>query len=711
MNTSSRFEAVKRSSVAIGFLLLLAALVANALLTRRQLGLQIASQTKLNHSREILLQLTQTEDLLQDAETSQRGFLYTGDARYLSPYNDAMSHVDSQMATLAQLTADDPSVRARMPVLYELERNKMSELEKTMELNRQGWTAEAKALAAADPSLFMMRDIRAQIKAMQAGERSLEATRSAAYQGSVNVTIAYIYLTNLIAAVGAILLGFYIHGEISARESDAEKLRERERELLESQKHSQLFIEHAPVAVAMFDMEMRYVYASRRWLSDYALGDQQLRGVSHYEVFPEITDRWRRLYQRALNGEVLRSDAERFERHDGSVQWVRWEIRPWEDATNKIGGIVIFAEEITARKRDEEALRLSEERLRLANDVADVGTFDVELPSGKQTWSERFFELFEMYPNGSTPCNRDILNLVYPDDRKKVLDSMAAIKKGGRLDIQYRIRRSNGALHWIEAKGRGIFDEKGVPNRFLGVGADITERKRAEEALNRSENQMRALASRLQSVAETERLRISRELHDQLGQALTGIKMDLNWIVRKHSTPGAPWVPLIVESMRVVEATVATVRNLSAELRPQLLDTLGLRAAIEWDCEQFERRTGIICAVIAAEEPLRISADQSIAIFRIFQEALTNIARHAHAKRVTINIAMSEDQTVITIQDDGVGFSLDVLERQHSLGFVGMRERAALIGATFMLESSIGNGTAVTIGIPRLVPVLRVATV
>ena len=111
MDKSNRFEAIKRSSVAIGFLLLLAALVANALLTRRQLGLQIASQKKLRHSLEILLQLSKTEDLLQDAETSQRGYLYTGDSRYLFPYSQAMSHVDVQMATLAQLTADDPGVQ------------------------------------------------------------------------------------------------------------------------------------------------------------------------------------------------------------------------------------------------------------------------------------------------------------------------------------------------------------------------------------------------------------------------------------------------------------------------------------------------------------------------------------------------------------------------------------------------------------------------
>jgi PAS domain S-box-containing protein len=711
MDKSNRFEAIKRSSVAIGFLLLLAALVANALLTRRQLGLQVASQTKLRHSLEILLQLSKTEDLLQDAETSQRGYLYTGDSRYLFPYSQAMSHVDVQMAALAQLTADDPSVRDKMPVLYTLERKKLAELQKTMELDRQGWISEAKALAAADPSLFMMRDIRTEMNAMQADERSLEAARSATYERNVDVTIAYIYLTNLVAAIGAILLAFHIHGEIFARERDAEKLRSRERELLESQKHSQLFIEHAPVAVAMFDVNMRYIYASKRWLSDYALGDQQIRGLRHYEVLPEISDKWRKLHQRALHGEVLRVEAERFERRDGSTQWIRWEMRPWEDATNKVGGIVIFSEEITERKRDEESLRLSEERLRLANEVADVGTFDVELPSGKQTWSQRFFELFGMSPNGSVPGSRAILNRVHPADRERVLNSMVVMRRGGSLDIQYRIMRPNGTIGWLEVRGRGIRDETGLPTRFLGIGYDVTERKRAEESLNRSENQMRALASRLQSVAETERLRISRELHDQLGQALTGIKMDLNWIVRKHSTPEAPWAPLIVESMRAIEATVATVRNLSSELRPQLLDTLGLRAAIEWDCEQFERRTGIVCSVLAAEEPLRITEDQSIAIFRIFQEALTNIARHAHANFVAVSIGKSEEQITVTIQDDGIGFSLDVLEHQHSLGFVGMRERAALIGATFRLESSAGNGTTVTVGIPRLGPVLRVANV
>jgi PAS domain S-box-containing protein len=711
MSKGNRFDAIRSSGVATGFLLLLAALVANALLTRRQFGLQVTSQTKLSHSQAILLQLEKTGDLLMDAETSQRGYLYTGDPRYLAPYSQAMSQMDLQMVTLAQLTADDPAVRDKMPILYALEKKKLTELQETMELDRQGWIAEAKTLAAADPGLFMMRDFRAEINTMQAEERSLEAARSATYERNVNVTIAYIYLTNLVAAVGAILLAFHIHSEISVRERDAEKLRSRERELLESQKHSQLFMEHAPVAVAMFDVNMRYIYASRRWLSDYGLGNRPIRGLGYYEVLPETPDKWKGLHQRSLHGEVLSVEAERFERRDGSTQWIRWITRPWEDATNRVGGIVIFSEEITKRIREEESLRLSEERLRLANEVADVGTFDVELPSGKQTWSHRFFELFGMTANGSAPGTRAILDLVYPADRESVLNSMIVMRNGGSLDIQYRIMRPNGTIGWLEVKGRGVRDETGLLTRFLGVGNDITERKRAEEALNRSENQMRALASRLQSVAETERLRISRELHDQLGQALTGIKMDLNWIVRKHSTPDAAWVPLIIESMRAIEATVATVRNLSSELRPQLLDTLGLRAAIEWDCEQFERRTGIVCSLLAEEEPLRITEDQSIAIFRIFQEALTNIARHAHANFVAVSIGKSEEQITVTIQDDGVGFSLDVLERQHSLGFVGMRERAALIGAAFKLESSAGNGTTVTVGIPRLGSVLQVDNV
>jgi signal transduction histidine kinase len=277
---------------------------------------------------------------------------------------------------------------------------------------------------------------------------------------------------------------------------------------------------------------------------------------------------------------------------------------------------------------------------------------------------------------------------------------LTLVPTGKRLHLEYRIIRPDGELRWVESIGQTIFGDAGQPIRYLGVGYDITERKQIEDDLRRSEEQLRAFASRLQTATERERLRIARELHDQLGQALTGLKMDLDWIVRKHGASGDVWVSMVQDSMKVVDSTIALVRRLATELRPELLDELGLPAAIEWHTKQFEQRTGISCAVYVPEDALGISGDQKIAVFRIFQEALTNIARHARAQNVLVSLERERNDAILTINDDGVGFVVDPLEHTQSLGVLGMRERALLLGAQFLLKSAPGHGTKITLRIP-----------
>jgi PAS domain S-box-containing protein len=155
--------------------------------------------------------------------------------------------------------------------------------------------------------------------------------------------------------------------------------------LRESEGRLRLFVEHSPTAVALFDREMRYIQASRRWMTDYGLGVRDLHGISHYEVFPEIPDRWKEAHRRGLEGEVLLEDGDQFQRADGTVQWLRWRIHPWREANGLIGGIAIFSEDITARKRAEEALRQSEERFRVALKDSPITVFnqDQEL---RYTW-------------------------------------------------------------------------------------------------------------------------------------------------------------------------------------------------------------------------------------------------------------------------------------------------------------------------------------
>ncbi len=385
---------------------------------------------------------------------------------------------------------------------------------------------------------------------------------------------------------------------------------------------------------------------------------------------------------------------------DGTSRIIFGNAVPLFDESGKTRGAVGAFIDITERKQAENALRLNEERLRLAQQGASMGVFDVDLHSGERTWSPQMFQIFGRATDSPQPTAEDLLRMCHPDDRSLAQEQLVHMAAGKSLHFECRIIRPDGEMRWLEILGKGIVDAAGQPIRCVGVGRDITDRKRAEDYRRWSEEQLRALAMRLLTVAERERLRIARELHDQLGQSLTGMKMDLDWIVRKHGTGGDAWVPLVQDSMKVVDSTIALVRKIATELRPDMLDALGLRAAIEWHTEEFQRRTGIPCATHVPEGPLGILDDEKIAVFRICQEALTNIARHARAKHVVVNLERERNEAILTISDDGVGFPVNLLEHTQSLGVVGMRERALLLGAEFSLQSLPGNGTTITLRIP-----------
>ncbi len=385
---------------------------------------------------------------------------------------------------------------------------------------------------------------------------------------------------------------------------------------------------------------------------------------------------------------------------DGSSRIIFGNAVPLLDEQGKTRGAVGAFIDITERRRAEDALRLNEERLRLAQQAASMGVFDVDLHSGKRTWSPQMFQIFGRAIDSPQPGAEELLRMCHPDDRSLAQEQLVHMAAGKSLHFEFRIVRPDGGVRWLEILGKGIVDNTGRPIRCVGVGRDITDRKRAEDYRRWSEDQLRALAMSLQTAAERERLRIARELHDQLGQALTGMKMDLDWIVRKHGTGGDAWTLMVQNSMKVVDSTIALVRKIATELRPDMLDALGLPAAIEWHAEEFQRRTGISCAVHVPANILEISDDEKIAVFRIYQEALTNIARHAKAKHVLVSLERQQNAAILTVNDDGVGFRVDLLEHTQSLGVAGMRERSLLLGAEFSLQSSQGNGTTITLRIP-----------
>ncbi len=234
---------------------------------------------------------------------------------------------------------------------------------------------------------------------------------------------------------------------------------------------------------------------------------------------------------------------------------------------------------------------------------------------------------------------------------------------------------------------------------------EIAERQRAEQQLKTSLDQLRALTARLQSVREEERTSISREIHDELGQACTAIKMDLALIGRRLTKRQTPLRAKVDSAIQLVDSLIVTLRRIASELRPRTLDDLGLSAALESHAQEFESRTGIRCSVTLPQEPLHLDADRSTAIFRIFQESLTNVARHAHATRVEALLEMQNDRIIFQVIDNGSGFDPAEAKTRKSLGLVGMQERALLLNGDLKIEGAPGAGTTLTLTIPLPSPV------
>jgi len=259
-------------------------------------------------------------------------------------------------------------------------------------------------------------------------------------------------------------------------------------------------------------------------------------------------------------------------------------------------------------------------------------------------------------------------------------------------------------------------DERGEPIKVFGATQDVTELKQAEEKLKATTEQLRALSASVQSAREEESKRIAREIHDELGGALTSWRWDLEEIRDEMSMTLDPSQVATVRNkiegmIKLTETTLDTVRRLASELRPAALE-LGLVQGLEWQALQFENRTGIPVQLECAVEKIDLDNGQATAVFRILQEALTNIQRHAQATQVTITCREESGQFVLAIKDNGRGFGETEKSARESLGLLGMRERAHLTGGEINIESAEGEGTKITVQVPlansgRLRPVLQ----
>ncbi len=293
-------------------------------------------------------------------------------------------------------------------------------------------------------------------------------------------------------------------------------------------------------------------------------------------------------------------------------------------------------------------------------------------------------------------------DLIKPEDIKKYNASLENVKKSPNSEviIEYRINSHNGTEKWIREKMMNIYNNQ-LNERFIyGFLYDITERKETEEKLNISSEELRNLALYIESSREEEKKRIAKDIHDELGHALTALKLELMWLIKKKYLRQEVLYERTRKMNELIESTIRKVRSISSELRPSVLDHFGIVAAIEWQAAEFQKRSAVRCKVVVPNHELNLDEKYSTAIFRIFQEILTNIARHSKATRVDVHLEVENNELRLRVSDNGKGIKKENINSRQSFGLIGMYERATALGGKLTISGVSGIGTTVTLTLP-----------
>jgi len=297
---------------------------------------------------------------------------------------------------------------------------------------------------------------------------------------------------------------------------------------------------------------------------------------------------------------------------------------------------------------------------------------------------------------------KNFLDMIYSDDQYKVLDVLTEVFHFPNLSksISFRIKKPGEENFWVKGVFENVLDSRGKIHYVNCILFDINEQKKVEEQLKASQEEMRKLALYFESLREEEKKKLAFEIHDELGHLLTAMKLEMSWILKKKYLREEILHERLMKLIEMVETTIRKVRSISSQLRPSILDHFGIVAAVEWQAKEFQKQTGIRCRINLPKQEIRLDETKSIVVFRVFQEILTNIARHANASKVVVNLDVDENNLILTVSDNGKGIKTEDITSKRSLGITGMKERASSVNGKLSIHGVSNIGTTVTLTIP-----------
>jgi PAS domain S-box-containing protein len=466
-------------------------------------------------------------------------------------------------------------------------------------------------------------------------------------------------------------------------------------------------VENTPLAVVEWDKNLFVERWSERaeeifgWKASEAIG-KNIYAADLPIIYKEDIPALNRIMEQLLNGIVDRNlNLIRDNTKNGAVIYCEWYNSVLRDEQGKVITILSLIHNVTERKIAEEKIRQSEAHLAEAQKLTKMGSWDYDIEQDKVTWSEELYNIFDTDKRTFRDSHGSFLHLIDEGDREFALQTSIHTQQTGEpFTMEYHITTAKGEKRVILEHGYGQKANNGDIVRLFGTAQDITEQKKGEEMLQQSFEEIRRLTEHLQKIRETERTHIAREIHDELGQHLTAMKMDVVWIDKKTPKEETDIKRKLANIITLLDISNQSIRRILDELRPRILEDHGLLEAIEWLGRQLTENTGIAVKFTTTEKDIKVSREIATSIYRICQEAFTNITRYAQAKIVSTSLIIIERNIVFTIEDDGIGFDMALAQKKRSFGILGMKERVLSLSGKFEMISSPGKGTKIKVSLP-----------
>lgn len=665
---------------------------------------------RVSHTQEVLFQAEKLLAALTERETLTREYALTGDKGYLGLLEKSGQSVNSEFSRLKAYTVDNDDQQKRLDSLGQYVRQGAAISDSLVVLVRAGRRSAGASLLSTEEVKKVGSMIRRLIVNVEEQEQKLLKGRRTANISAMSNLRAVLYVGISLLVILVMVLIQKLRVEVIA-----------DKETYDIMQYNATLMNNIRDAIVSTDKDFNIVSWNKQAEVIFGWTEQEMKGKTFASrMSPSYKGSPRTSVVKELIKTGTWSGEASIEKKNGDIITILLSSSLIRNSNGKMTGTVTIARDITSRKQVEEQLKMFneelgkqvEERRSELNDVIE-----------QLVLSEKKYKL--LFANNPLPMmmvtlprmeitdvnDAAIEQYGYPKAlfvEKTIYDLLAADGEtyssllteeslGYHYGGECKHKKGDGSLIYVELFTYGMIFE-GRQTKLI-LAHDITQKVEADNKLKQYLEEIRMLTGHLQEIREEERKSIAREIHDELGQQLTVLKMEVAWAIRKLNQPGKQEVKL-EGLLETIDGTMRSVRRICSELRPTLLDDLGLVAALQWHAGQLQSGTGIHISISAPEEIGNLPPEVKTGMYRIFQESLTNVVRHAEAKKVDVCLSVADKMIILHIKDDGKGFDISASSQKRTLGILGMKERSLGMGGEYIIESYPGKGTSVRVTIP-----------